>query len=457
MDKRVIEFIRALRTAGVRISLAESQDALRAVEHIGIQERAKFRAVLKTTLIKEQRDQGQFDQFFALFFDSGEPIMQHIPDGLSPEEQAMLDQALQQMGQNRLQSLMQRLLNGHPFSQEELQQMAQQAGLSQADMLYQRHWFENRMTRQQGLHKIREAIDALMDALEASGMSAESRAKVRALLQENTSNLLEQISQFVGTQIAENMSEQERPTKPDLTEMPFSQLGHNDVESIREEIQRLAARLRSRASLRQKRAKAGTADPRKTLRASLRYGGVPLEIKHRNHPLKPSLVLICDLSTSMRYCAEFLLTLVYELQDQVRRTHSYIFIDDMVDISMAFAEYQPRQAVQHVLEENPPGYYSTDLGNSLNSFQQKHMSVIDHRSTVIILGDGRNNYNNPRVDIAEQIQRRARRVIWFNPEPRTQWGTGDSDMWEYYPHANEVFRVTTLRELANAVDQLLGQ
>lgn len=457
MDKRMIEFVRALRAAGVRISLAESQDALHGVNHIGITQRDQFRATLKATLIKEQRDQAHFDYFFPLFFGTSDPLLQNIPDGLSPEEQAMLQQATQMLGSNRLQSLMDRLLNGNPFSEEELRQMAQQAGLSQADMPYQRHWYEQRMTRQQGFQKIREALEALMQQLEDMGMSAESRAKVRALLHENINNLLEQVAQFVGTQIAENMSQQERPSKPDLADTPFSRLGHGEVESIRDEIKRLAARLRSRASLRQKRAKVGTPDPRKTLRNSLRYGGVPLEIKHRQQQLKPSLVLICDLSTSMRYCAEFLLTLIYELQDQVQRTHSYIFIDDMVDISMIFAEFQPRKAVQQVLEENPPGYYSTDLGNSLNSFQQKHINVIDHRSTVIILGDGRNNHNNPRVDIAERMQRRARRVIWFNPEPRTQWGTGDSDMWEYYPYASEVFRVTTLRELADAVDQLLAQ
>jgi uncharacterized protein with von Willebrand factor type A (vWA) domain len=200
----------------------------------------------------------------------------------------------------------------------------------------------------------------------------------------------------------------------------------------------------------------GRPDPRKTMRANMRYGGVPLEIKHKIRHKKPALLLICDASTSMRYCVEFLLTLVYELQDQVARTNSFIFIDDLRDISMVFAEEQPRDAVQRVLNDNPPGYYNTDLGNSLDSLCHRHMGCIDHRTTVIILGDGRNNYNDPRLDLAELIQRRARRLIWFTPESERQWGTGDSDMHLYAPLADGVHRVTTLRELADAVDQILA-
>src|SRR5690606_20975647 len=148
--------------------------------------------------------------------------------------------------------------------------------------------------------------------------------------------LAEQISQYVGATLAEQMANQEPQPKPDLLDVPFSHLGQDEADAIRDEIKRLAARLRSRASLRQKRTKVGDPDPRKTMRANMKYGGVPLEIKYKSRQLKPCLVLICDVSTSMRYCAEFLLTLVYELQDQVARTDSFIFIDDITDISMIF-------------------------------------------------------------------------------------------------------------------------
>ncbi len=457
MDKRMVDFIRALRAAGIRVSLAESQDAMYGVDMVGVNNRDQFGATLKATLVKEARDQRTFDYFFPLFFGSGQPPMENIPDNLSGEDQDMLKQALQSlMGDlQSLKDLLNQLMQGQPMSQDQLQQMGDQAGLQQGDDMYQRQWFERRMNRQMGMQEIQAMIEQLMERLEEMGMSGEARQEIREMLEQNAEGLSEQISQYVGASLAEQMANREPEPKPDLLDVPFDHLGHDEAEAIRDEIKRLAARLRSRASLRQRRSKAGSPDPRKTMRASMRYGGVPLEIKYRTKHMKPCVVLICDISTSMRYCAEFLLTLVYELQDQVARTNSFVFIDDLTDISMVFAEEQPRDAVTKVLSENRPGHYNTDLGNSLNTLREDHLSTVDHRTTVIILGDGRNNFNDPRVDVAGDLQRRARRLIWFNPEPQAQWGTGDSDMHRYVQHADGVFKVSTLRELADAVDKIL--
>ena len=409
MDKRMVDFIRALRAAGVRISLAESQDAMFGVEALGVSDRKQFATTLRTTLIKEARDQGTFEYFFPLFFGSGQPPMQNIPDNLSGEDQQKLQQALQSLMGNMdaLRELLRQLIEGRPFSQDQLDQMGEMAGLPQGSDMYQRQWFERRMRQQAGMRQLQQLIEELMEELEAMGMSEEARQEIQEMLEQNAEGLAEQLSQYVGANLAEQMANQEPQPKPDLLDVPFEHMGYQEADALRDEIRRLAARLRSRASLRQKKAKLGNPDPRKTMRANMRYGGVPLEIKHKTRHKKPALLLICDVSTSMRYCAEFLLTLVYELQDQVAKTNSFIFIDDLRDISMVFAESEPRDAVQQVLSENPPGYYNTDLGHSLDSLCQDHMGCIDHRTTVIVLGDGRNNYNDPRLDLAELIQRRA--------------------------------------------------
>jgi len=458
MDKRMVQFIRALRAAGVRISLAESQDAMYAVDAVGAHNRDFFRSTLRATLVKEVRDQRTFDYFFPLFFGNNQPPMQNIPDNLSPQDQQKLQDALQSLTGNleALKDLLRQLLQGKPFSKEQLDQMAQQAGLNQGSDMYQRQWFERRMNRQNGLQQLQALIEQLLQELRDMGMSEGAVQEIKEQLQHNAEGLSEQISNYVGMSLAERMAEQERQPKPDLMDVPFSQLGQSEVDAIRDEIRRLAARLRSRASLRQKRANNGQIDPRKMMRSNMRYGGVPLELKFHTKQVKPRLVLICDVSTSMRHCAEFLLTLVYELQDVVAKTDSFIFIDDLTDISMVFEEKQPQEAVGQVLMDNPPGYYSTDLGNSLNTFDQDHMSKVSSKTTVIILGDGRNNYNNPRLDIAQDMGRRSRRLLWFCPEPPSQWGTGDSDMHEYAPLSSGVYKVTNLRELAGAVDAILA-
>ncbi|HYO87958.1 MAG TPA: VWA domain-containing protein, partial [Candidatus Limnocylindrales bacterium] len=278
---------------------------------------------------------------------------------------------------------------------------------------------------------------------------------LREQLEANAAGLREQVDQYVGASMAERLAGAEPEPKPDVMDVPFTRLSDAEVDEIRAEIRRLAARLRSRSALHQRRARTGQLDTRRMMRQNMKYDSVPLELAFHTRHVKPSLVLICDISTSMRYCAEFLLTLIYELQDQVARTNSYIFISDLVDISAVFAEMEPMAAVERVLRDNRPGYYNTDLGASLASFQRDHLGVVTPKTTVILVGDGRNNYNDPRVDLARDIQRKARRLIWFNPEPQSQWGTGDSDMTRYASSADAVFKVSTLRELAAAVDKIL--
>ncbi len=458
MQKRMVEFIRALRAAGVRISLAESQDAMFGVDHTGVTDVSAFKSTLKATLVKDHRHQPVFDYFFPLFFSNNRPPLQNILDQLEEEQQQLLQEAMDSLMGNldALRDLLERLLEGREFSEEELQQLGDASGLPGGDEMYMRPWFERRMNRQAGLTQMDRLLDDILEELAAMGMSEEALGELESLLRENMGGLSEQISQHVGATLAEQMAEREPRDRPDLLDVPLQRLSSADIDDIREEIRRLAARLRTRAALRQKRAKSGRFDPRKTIRKNMRYGGVPMEVQFRVRHKKPTLVLICDLSTSMRYAVEFLLTMVYELSDQVRRTHSFIFIHDLVDVSTTLAELPPREAVARIMMENPPGYYSTDLGNSLNTFNNEHMHLIDSRSTILFFGDGRNNYNDPRLDIAQDMQRKGRRMIWFCPEPRRQWGSGDSDMWEYSMVADNVFMVNNLRELADSVDRILA-
>ncbi|MDE2951758.1 MAG: VWA domain-containing protein [Chloroflexota bacterium] len=458
MQKRMVEFIRALRAAGVRISLAESQDAMFGVDHTGVTDISAFKSTMKATLVKNHRHQPVFDYFFPLFFSNNKPPLQNILDQLDEEQERLLQEAMGSLMGNldALRDLLQRLLEGREFSEEELQQLGDASGLPGGDEMYMRPWFERRMNRQAGLTQMDRLLDDILEELAAMGMSEEALAELESLLRENMRGLSEQISQHVGATLAEQMAEREPRDRPDLLDVPLQRLSSADIEDIREEIRRLAARLRTRAALRQKRAKSGRFDPRKTIRKNMRYGGVPMEAQFRVRHKKPTLILICDLSTSMRYAVEFLLTMVYELSDQVRRAHSFIFIHDLVDVSTTLAEMPPREAVARIMVENPPGYYSTDLGNSLNTFNNEHMHLIDSRSTILFFGDGRNNYNDPRLDIAQDMQRKGRRLIWFCPEPRRQWGSGDSDMWEYSMVADNVFMVNNLRELADSVDRLLA-
>jgi len=488
MDQRIVDFIAGLRAAGVRISLAESEDAFNAAHCMGVSERSSFHDSLRTTLVKEAKDQPIFDQLFPLYFGNESPPMLNLTDDLSPEEKNLLQQALralleqimrqqqqqspqrgQQQGQpsgqqpmsdqlNSLWQLLQSLLQGQQLGQQTLDQAGQQAGLPYADQPAQQAWMQQRMMRQMGMQLLEKLMEELANLLEQMGMSQESIDELMEGMEANREALAEQVGRYVGQSINRQQVENQpnrQEQAADLMHRPFKSLNEHEAELLRDQLRRLIAQLRSRAALRRRKGKSGTLDVKKTIRTNLRYGSVPMELEFKTRHLKPKLLLVCDVSTSMRSVVEFLLRMIYELQDQVARAHSFAFIDDLESISEDFGEYPPHVAIEVVLTRLRPGYYNTDLGNSLNTLMMRHADAIDHRTTVIFVGDARNNYNNPRLDLMEKIQRRCRRVIWLNPEHPRQWGTGDSDMLEYLPMAHAVHRVSNLAELTVAVDKLL--
>ena len=456
MEQRIIDFIAGLRAEGVRVSIAESADAFRAVEALGAQDRERFRTALRATLVKEPQDVPTFEQLFPMYFGAdAPPPMTNVTEELSPDELSALAEAIRQFT-GKMRDMLQRLLQGEPLTQEELEQLGQLVGLRNADHPALTEWMSQRMLRALGMPQVREAMEQLWQMLNQLGMNRDTLERLQEMIQANMDALEEQVSRYAGSSIARNMAEEGRPQAgPDLMDRPFRYLSDAEAAELRKQVQRLAAMLRSRLALRQKRGRTGMLDAKGTIRANQRYGGVPIEIRHKHRHLKPKLVLICDVSTSMRHCAEFMLTLIYELQDQVGRARSFAFIGDMEEVSPAFEELPVQQAVEQVLTQLPPGYYSTDLGNSLDTFDKRFMDAIDHRTTVFFLGDGRNNYNDPRLDLMQEIQRRAKRVIWLNPEPPTMWGTGDSDMLKYVQVVDRVFEVGNLAQLMVAVDRML--
>jgi hypothetical protein len=458
MESRILQLITALRASGVRVSLAESAEAFSAVDLMGIQDREQFRLSLRATLIKDVKDLPTFEKLFPLFFGSGQPPMMggNPSDEITPEEAQMLAEALKQFAEN-LRQRMERLMNGEPLTKSELEALAQLVGLNQADNLNYQNWMAQRMMRALAFPEVQQAMRELMDQLAQMGMSRERVEQMREMIHQNMQGMQEQIKQFTGERIAENLSEKPRSDNIDnLMNRPFHALSDTDKKVLQHEVQRLAAALRTRIALRQKRAKDGQMDPKATIRASLKYHGVPMEIKHKDRIRKPKIVVICDISTSMRFCSELMLSFLFALHGQVRKTRAFAFIDHLESITEDFTGSNADEAIASVLWRMPSGHYNTDLGWSLNDFNNEYMDTLNGQTTLLIVGDGRNNYNDPRLDIFSTMSRRAARTIWLNPEPPALWN-GDSDMPKYAPLCSNILKVSNLRELAAAVDELLTE
>jgi uncharacterized protein with von Willebrand factor type A (vWA) domain len=424
-----VGFIQALRGDGLRISLAESQDAFFATQSLGMLDREAFRAALRAALVKQHADQPVFDRLFPRYFRAGAPPMLSAAGELSSEDMDLLRMALESLAEE-FRELLRSLLEGRRPADE--------------------------LRRRLRASELQGQIEALLAELERLGMPAASREQLAQLLQINLQAMQQEAAQMAGEALLRRPARRPLGEPPaDLLDRPFRGLSQSEQALLRKEVARLAARLRTRTALRQQRGEGPRLDPKATLRAILRHGGVPFEIITRRRRRKAKFTLICDVSTSMRPVVEFLLLLLYHIQDQVGRTRSFAFIDHIEEISDPFSQHRPEVAVPIVLRRLPPGYYNTDLGHCLVQFSARHLEALDRRTTLIVCGDGRNNYNPARAELLESVARRAGRSAWFNPEPPTLWGTDDSDMLSYVPQVDAVFQVSNLRQLSQAVDRLL--
>ncbi|MGA2512754.1 MAG: VWA domain-containing protein [Candidatus Limnocylindrales bacterium] len=466
MDRRLVAFITDLRASGVRISLAESQDAARGLVHLPTLPRETFRAALQTTLVKDHTDDPIFDKLFSLHF-SATPKFRSPEDVLSPDEQRMLEEALRATATNSNPNrLLRQLASAKNPTYTEVNLRAQQARRTPMGMILERFGVTRAAHRRMGLGQMEAEVDLLTQNLAAQGMDPTGMEDVQRLVSYNEVVLTEMVGTFAGQnpglpQSAVSSSGDLDPSLlntsvwTDLLVRTFAGLSEAEAHALRWEVRRLGRKLRARAALRQKRGAGKALDAKTTLRASLRAGGVPFRLYHRKKHLKPKFVLICDVSGSMGTAAEFMLRLMFEMQEQTTKLRSFAFKDHIQDVTDEFVRLHPDRTVLQILERFPFPYYSdTDLGRSLAEFCEHFIDVVDRHTVLVFLGDARNNGNDPRLDLFDRIGRRARQVVWFNPAPREQWGKGDSDMLRYAPLCTTVHQISNLAQLTEAVDGL---
>jgi uncharacterized protein with von Willebrand factor type A (vWA) domain len=229
---------------------------------------------------------------------------------------------------------------------------------------------------------------------------------------------------------------------------PFAELTRGEMTQARLTIRRFAERLRGGARVRTHRAKRGPVDVSRTLRAALRTGGVPLRIVHRDiRRRRPKLVLLCDISESVRTVAAFLLEFTYAAQE----------LFDHTEMTAVFDAERPAAAIGRAW--SAAGVHAGDnsnYGRAFRTFVARHLKDVDRATTVVILGDGRNNYHDPAVEQLEAIRRRARALLWLCPEPRGAWARGDSAMALYSAHCTATYEVGSVGQLERAARSLVA-
>jgi uncharacterized protein with von Willebrand factor type A (vWA) domain len=188
------------------------------------------------------------------------------------------------------------------------------------------------------------------------------------------------------------------------------------------------------------------------------YEGVPFDIKWKKKKIdRPDVIVICDVSRSVAAAVRFFLLLVYSLNKAVIKIRSFIFCSNIVEASSVFDDYPVQEAVARLQTGTGLDIVlgSTDYGRAFLDFRKNWLDAVTRKTSVVILGDARNNYGDPQTATLSLIRKRSKRVIWLNPENRAFWGTGDSEMKKYLPYCNIARECNTLSQLERAIDSLL--
>jgi hypothetical protein len=455
MRENLHRFFRAARGAGVRLSPAESIDAMRAVSRIGFADRSILRDTFLLTLAKTQDEKKALGDCFDLFFDQPEP--QSPPEDGKSEQQdsAESNSATDSPGEARggneqadgLGQLAQMLL-----AQDRNQISAAIANASNAaslsDIRYftQRGIFSNRILDQMGIERLRDDLD---NVTASNPALAERLTNALDGLRGTVRETVSQALLLYGREEAENLRNEI------LANAPLSRIEPRQVEQMRRLIRQIARRLRERYSKPRKRQRRGHLDVRRTIRRNAAWGGVPfLTAWKRRHRDRPKIVALCDVSGSVARVSDFFLLLIHSLHEVVDDVRSFAFSGHLIEVSDILEAKSPEEAMAEIMSK--VGFGSSDYGNSLDDFEHGWMSAITPQTTVIVLGDARSNNLDPRADILRRIAERSKRLVWLNPEGRMAWGWGDSEMPRYATFCTVVRQCATAKQLERAVSDIVA-
>ncbi|HEU4371353.1 MAG TPA: VWA domain-containing protein [Methylomirabilota bacterium] len=463
MEERILEFIADLRRAELRISTAEALDALAASAEVGLTDRETFKSTLAATLVKEARDHETFERIFNLYFLDLESLGEGLKKALGPEDPRVQDQLEQLVDQDNLDldELTELLMRGQGSEMEmAIRGGAQNAGLERLMYFLQVGFFSRRISDQFDWSAIERDIEKIMQALEARGLDPGQLARIRNYLELRLEAFRRMIRQHVQRELERRAYRAgEKLTREVLADKPLFALTPDEVAQMKSVVAKLARRIKDALALRQRQEHKGRIDSRRTMRKSLSYDGVPMEIfLKRRHREKPRLITICDVSDSVRNASRFMLQLVWSLQECFSRVRSYVFVSEIAEVTQAFSVYPVERAIEWALKGAPVDYHCrSDFGYAFNRFATTELESLDRKTTILLLGDARNNYNDPQAWALRLIRERVKGIIWLNPEGQWGWGIGDSVMPLYAPACDIVRECRTIGQLGEVVDNLVHQ
>jgi uncharacterized protein with von Willebrand factor type A (vWA) domain len=467
MEDRLVEFSTVLRRNGIRVSLSESMDAFRALALLGIADPSLFRNALRATLVKRASDVKPFDELFEFFFlgigQALDAIDRRIMDelGLTPEQfQEMLEQIqrfLKEM-EGDLSDLSKALLQNNRGEIERLLRDAMQQEAENGTPDSFRHTPYTRMSARLQLDRVQSEIERFRGMLQMLGESGENLQNVLRYLDERMRDLNRLLREIISQeQRKKGLEPRDSSQRSSLGDKSFAFYTEDDIRRMNEAVARLAQRLKNRLSVRRKKAVRGRFNVKETLRKNLQYGGVPFNIRlDRRKKTKPQVMVLCDISDSVLNASRFMLQFVYSVQDLYAKVRSFVFVAEIGEVTRLFEEHDIQTAVEAALKGDVVDVFShSNFGRAFEQFHRNFFAAITSKTTVLIIGDGRNNYNRPSDWVLREVRHKAKQLIWLNPESRMTWGIGDSEMTRYAPHCHIAEECRSINQLYKIVDLIV--
>ena len=441
LPARIVDFAEALRAEGLALGTSELLDAFAALDEVPWTDRASFREALAATLAKSPEDRRVFDLVFDRFFFRAverEAVSREVrehgeSDGMTGGEQIDLD--------NLRAQAVEAIRNGDESAMRDLARLAI-AALGRRG--------EGSGVLGVDVQRIRRALDLRTDGTPQEDQGEPlTRDQIRRFEQQLRRELERaQIERTGQLPPARALNELDRA-------LPSGPL--QDLAAVHRVVMQLKRRLATRGHESRGRRAHAHVDVRRTMRASLQTGGVPVVLKFRpQRPRRPELYVLCDVSTSVTSASVFFLSVLHALHDSFRKMRSFVFVERISEVTDVFARERSFKAVSEAIGRDAgvadvSGY--TDYGRVWNEFLTQVEDDLHPRATVIVLGDARTNGRDPRADAFAAIAARAGRTFWLNPEPQLYWNYGDSVVRAYAPFC-ELYECWTTRQLEDFVKAL---
>jgi uncharacterized protein with von Willebrand factor type A (vWA) domain len=447
MDLTLSRFVAALRNAEVRVSPAETLDGLDVLRKIGVHDPQLLRSALSLTLAKSREEKRHFEECFERFFVElafRSPVKRSFFKSLD-RDRALADLA-EQLSHDTHAAVAEVFHNDRAGLAVRVEAAAQLGGIEGMHSLRDKPHYAALILKDLGAPE----IDTLL-------------ADEHAPLDRDTVHALRYVRHYLQQEIHEFVDARYRLTvdasgkKAILDAALTGNLTHIPTEyyaDVQRVVEKLAHQLAKEHKRRRRRARRGVLDIKRTLRGNMGYDEALFKLEWRRRKVeKASVFAICDVSGSVSRVARFLLLLLYNLTDVLPQVRSFAFSNRLGEVTDVFRNNPVEVAIEEVLFEWGKG--NTDYGHAFLDLRKLCLNDIDHRSTVIILGDARNNYYDPHPERLKDIALRAKQVLWLNPEMRDDWGEGDSEMPRYAPHCFKVSRCNSLSDLERFADSLI--